>query len=70
MKKFLRYSHLLTLLCGILGMLLMVWLRAGGPDEKGLYPARHPAWTLLGILTAVIGSPFFIFLITRRGENV
>lgn len=54
MKKFLRYSHLLTLLCGILGMLLMVWLRAGGPDEKGLYPARHPAWTLLGILTTVI----------------
>lgn len=24
----------------------------------------------IGILTAVIGSPFFIFLITRRGENV
>lgn len=64
MRRFLRYSHWLTLLCGTTGMLLMVWLRAGGPDEKGLYPDRHPAWTLLGIMTVLILA--FLWLVSRK----
>lgn len=68
MRKFLRYANYLTLLCGGLGMLLMVWLRSNGPDERGLYPAQHPAWTLLLILTLLI--PVGLWLLSRHaGSN-
>lgn len=54
MKKYLPYAHLLTLGAGALGMLLLFIMRAGGTDEKGLYPAAHPAWILLCILTPIV----------------
>ncbi len=68
MRKILRYANYLTLLCGSLGMLLMVWLRSNGTDERGLYPARHPAWTLLWILTLLM--PVGLWLLRRHaGSN-
>lgn len=68
MKKLLRYANLLALGCGGLGMLLMLWVRANGPDGRGLYPARHPAWTLLLLLTLAL--PVVFWLISRSaGTN-
>lgn len=54
MKKYVPYANLMTLGTGALGMLLQFLLRAGGTDEKGLYPAAHPAWVLLCILTPIV----------------
>lgn len=67
MKKFLRYANLIALLAGGLGMLLMVWLRSGGPDERGLYPARHPAWTIVLLLT--LAMPVLFWLLSRTAGN-
>lgn len=68
MRRFLRYSHWFTLLCGMLGILLMVWLRIGGPDEKGLYPDRHPAWTCLVLLTLAILAVLWL-LSQKAGDS-
>lgn len=54
MRKYLRYGNLIALGAGALGMLLSAWMFGVGVDEKGLYPANHPAWILLGILTAAV----------------
>ena len=67
MKKLLRYASLLSLAMGGLGMLLMVWLRANGPDARGLYPARHPAWTILLLLT--LAMPVVFWLLSRSAGN-
>lgn len=68
MKKYLRYSNLLALGAGAVGMALSAWLFAAGTDEKGLYPANHPAWIILGILTAAVVIVFW--LLTRQaGTN-
>lgn len=67
MKKYLPHANLLTLGAGVLGMLLMLLLRAGGTDEKGLYPTAHPAWVLLWILTPVV--LVLIWLLTRTAGS-
>lgn len=68
MRKYLRYAHVIVMATGILGMLLMSWLFAGGTDERGLYPARHPGWVLTGILTVLVIAA--TWLLTRQaGTN-
>lgn len=68
MKKLLRYANLMALLAGGLGVLLLLWLRANGPDQRGLYPQQHPAWTLLLLLTLAI--PVIFWLLSRAaGSN-
>ena len=56
-----NYTHLMpaSLLCGA-GFLLLV-----DNVSRSLLTTEIP----LGILTAFIGAPFFIYLITRRGES-
>jgi hypothetical protein len=67
MKKLLRYAHYLTLVFGGIGMLLMVLLRAGGVDKKGLYPASHPAWSILFCMTLVL--PAFFWLLCKDSRS-
>lgn len=62
MKKYVPYANLLTLGAGVLGMLLQFLLLAGGTDEKGLYPAAHPAWVLLCILTPIVLSGLWLLV--------
>lgn len=69
MKQFLRYCQWLTLLCGGIGMVLLVWLRAGGPDEKGLYPTQHPAWILLWILSILVLVGLWLLSQTTGNNN-
>lgn len=64
MKKYLRYGNWIALGAGAVGMALAAWLFSAGTDEKGLYPAKHPAWILLGILTAAVVIGFW--LLTRK----
>lgn len=68
MRKYLRYSNLFALGAGALGMLLSAWMFGAGTDEKGLYPADHPAWILLGILTAA-AVVVFLLLSRQAGAN-
>ncbi len=68
MKKYLRYAHLITLAAGIVGMLLVFWLYAGGTNERGLYPTNHTGWILAGILTTAF-VVFAWFLTNRAGNN-
>lgn len=67
MKKFLRYANLIVLGAGAVGFLLMHWLFASGTDERGLYPANHPAWILLGILTIAVA--LIAWLLARQAGN-
>ena len=64
MKQLLRFANLIALAAGGIGMLLMLWLYAGGTDDRGLFPAKHPGWILLLIFTAVMVAVFF--LLTRQ----
>ena len=62
-------SHILplfTLGAGGLGFALRLWLFSA-VDEKGLLPAKHPAITLLFLLSAVVIG--VLFLCTRRLET-
>ena len=68
MKKFLRYANLIALAAGIVGALLMCWLFASGTDDRGLYPANHPAWVIVGILTVAVVA-FFWLLSRQAGIN-
>lgn len=68
MKKYLRYSNVIALGAGVVGMALSAWLFSAGTDEKGLYPAKHPAWILLGILTAAVVILFWL-LSRQTGTN-
>lgn len=53
MKRFVNSKSipLLVLLSSLLGMLLRIWTRGGGPDEGGLFARKPLAWALLWILT-------------------
>lgn len=55
MKKFLKpaWLPLFTLIAGLVGLGLRLWLFLGGTDEKGLLVAKHPAGILVFILTAI-----------------
>lgn len=64
MKKYLRYGNWIALGAGAVGMVLAAWLFSAGTDEKGLYPANHPAWILLGILTVAVVA--ILWLLTRK----
>lgn len=67
MKKYLRYANLFVLVASGIGMLLLSWLYAVGTDERDLYPAHHPAWILLNILTVAVAV--LLWLLTRRAGN-
>jgi iron complex transport system permease protein len=56
-----NYNHLMpaSILCGAIFLLLV------DNVSRNLLTTEIP----LGILTAFIGAPFFIYLITRRGED-
>ena len=54
MKKYLRYANLMALGAGLVGILLMLWFYSAGTDKRGLYPANHPGWILLWILTGLV----------------
>ncbi|MBR4972624.1 MAG: hypothetical protein IKY59_06615 [Oscillospiraceae bacterium] len=64
MKKYIPYANLLALGAGAFGMLLQFLLYWGGTDEKGLYPAAHPAWVLLCVLFPAV--VIFLWLLTRK----
>lgn len=66
MKKYLRFADFIVLLCGMVGMLLQLWMFQGGPDEKGLYPSAHLGWILSWILSAAV--LIFVFLLTRHAD--
>ena len=51
-----------TLLCGILGLALRVWLFFDGMDEKGLLSASHPAHILTFVLTALVLAVIFVLV--------
>ena len=44
MKKLLQNADLFVLSAGSVAMLLQLWIRWGGTDQRGLYPAAHPGW--------------------------
>jgi hypothetical protein len=64
MRKLLRYANLMVLGAGAVGMLLMLWLYSAGTDDRGLYPANHPGWVLLWILTGLV--LVFMWLLSRQ----
>lgn len=66
MKKYLRYADFMILLLGIGGLLLRLVHMLGGTDGRDLYPADHPAWIGLWVLTALVAVG--IFLLTRHAE--
>lgn len=68
MRKYLRYANLLALGAGAVGMLLAFWLFSAGTDEKGLYPANHIGWILLGIWTLAAAVVFWL-LSRQAGIN-
>lgn len=56
MNKLLKTTNLpfFTLLAGLIGFALRLWLFGTGVDEKGLLIANHPAGILVWILTALV----------------
>lgn len=62
MKKILQPAilPLFTLIAGILGLALRVWLFFGGIDEKGLLVSSHPANPLVFLLTALVLVVLFL----------
>lgn len=63
MKKLSLYAPIAVTLCGLLGAMLRNMVLSSGPDGKGLYPAGHPCWILLLILTAAVLAG--IWLLTK-----
>lgn len=55
MKKIFKPTllPLLTLICGLIGLGLRLWLFLSGIDEKGLLVEKHPAGILAFVLTAI-----------------
>ena len=55
MNRYLKPSHLpfVTLTAGVLGLILRIWLKLAGTDEKGLLVTTHPAHILIFVLTAL-----------------
>ncbi len=70
MKKMFRatYLPLFTLLAGVIGFALRLWLFGAGIDEKGLLIAGHPAGILVWILTALVMA--MLALSTRKLDAV
>ncbi len=68
MKKYLQYANLFALGAGCVGFGLLCWLFAAGTDERGLYPANHPAWILVGILSAAVAVAIWL-LVRQAGQN-
>ena len=64
MKIDLKYNQLplFTLLCGIVGALLRLWLYSAGMDHEGLLETGHPAGVLVLILTALVIGALLWFL--------
>ena len=64
MKIDLKYNQLplFTLLCGIVGALLRLWLYSAGMDHEGLLETGHPAGVLVLILTALVIGALVWFL--------
>lgn len=54
MKNKTQFLPLFTLIAGIVGLVLRLWLFRTGVDEKGLLVSSHPANTLAFILTALV----------------
>lgn len=68
MRKYLRYLDTAVALTGMAGLLLNLWLLQSGTDHRGLYPAYHPAWICLCILSILALAA--IWLATRQvGTN-
>ena len=67
MRKLLRYADAIVLFCATIGMMLQFWIFLGGTDGNGLYPARHPGWTLSWILSFAV--LVFIWLLSRQVGN-
>lgn len=68
MRKYLRYANFIMLGAGVLGILMMLWLFSAGTDTRGLYPARHPGWVLLWILTPLVLVAAWL-LACQAGKN-
>lgn len=70
MKKYITTRHLpaVTLLSGVLGLLLQLFVRLYAIDDKHLLVTEHPSVTLLYILTAGILGIFF--LVSRQEKDV
>ena len=62
MKKLTNPTFLptFTLVAGIIGLALRMWLFFGGMDKKGLLNASHPANALTFILTALVLAVIFV----------
>ncbi len=54
MKKLLPGVKFYTLVFGAIAMILRLLVLVAGTDDKGLYPAHHPAWIALCILSAAV----------------
>ena len=64
MKKLLSYADILVAVCGIGGAALRAWMLSDGTDSKGLYPAFHPGWVGLLMLTAAVFA--FLWFVSRQ----
>ena len=62
MKKLLQNADLLVLASGSVAMLLQLWIRWDGTDQRGLYPAAHPGWILSWILTAAMAAVIWLMV--------
>lgn len=67
MKKYLRYADVFVLFAGALGLLLRLLVLMGGTDDKALYPAAHPAWIILCVISVPV--LLAIWLVTRNVGN-
>ena len=54
MKKLLRFSDIIILLSSVLGLILQVWIRLTGTDDRGLYDPRHPGWIFTWVLSIAV----------------
>lgn len=68
MKFKTKYLPILTLICGLIGFGLRLWLFGTGVDEKGLLVAAHPANALTFILTGIVLA--VIFLAVRKLRRI
>ena len=56
------FLPIFTLLCGVLGLTLRVWLFFDGMDKKGLLSVSHPAHILTFVLTALVLAVIFVLV--------
>ena len=67
MKKLLRFSDIIILLSSVLGLILQVWIRLTGTDDRGLYDPRHPGWIFTWVLS--IAVLVFVWALSRKAGN-